>query len=98
MLLVEVFKIINNIIPPIDNFVLFHENTHNISNLMSQRKQQDMWFRNGDIYFGQIYQNSTKLQHPLTTLKRKSRNGNTKYVCRLCQTYQQHLGFLQVIL
>ena len=80
MLLVEVFKIINNIIPPIDNFVLFHENTHNISNLMSQRKQQDMWFRNGDIYFEQIYQNSTKLQHPLTILKRKLRNGNTTYV------------------
>ena len=39
-----------------------------------------MWFRNGDIYFGQIYQNSTKLQHHLTTLKRKLRNGNTKYV------------------
>ena len=52
VLMVEVFKIINDFAPPImEDFFLFPENTHNMRNIQIKFNESEskLWFGNGEV-------------------------------------------------
>ena len=102
VLIVEIFKIINGFAPPIvKDFVLFRENTYNARNFQIISNETKKTVRYGLetvkyttpllwINLPQKYKTSTYLSSFKTNIKTQKCE---TYICRLCQIYQQNLGF-----
>ena len=97
VLMVEVFKIINSFAPPImEDFFLFRENTDNIRNfqiISNVSKKSTVKYRIPLLWANlpEKYKTSTSLNSSKTKIKAWKCE---TWVCWLCQTYHQNLGFL----
>ena len=99
----ETYKIINGISPPImeKNFIL-RKNTHNVRNfqeIFNENRKTVKYgietISNRTPFLSANLPNEYKLATSLHDLKLKIKNWHCdKCVCRLCQNFQQNLGFL----
>ena len=103
VLMVEVFKIINGFAPPImEDFFLFHENTHNIQNfqIISNESKKSVWCGLETVkyrtpLFWANLPEKYKTAISLNSFKTKIKAWKCETcICRLCQTYHQNFGFL----
>ena len=102
VLMVEVFKIINGFAAPImEDFFSFLENTHNIRNFQIISNETKKPVRYGletvkyrtPLLWANLPENY-KTVTSLNSFKTKMKKRKCEIcVCRLCQTYQQYLGF-----
>ena len=103
LLMTEVFKIMNGLNPPIiDKFFIFRENTHNIRNfqIISNENKKTVRYVQETIKFRtpSLWANlpeEYKFANSLNIFKRKIKNWKCETCpCRLCQTFQEDLGFI----
>ena len=103
VLMVEVFKIIDGLAPPImEDFFLFHENTYNIRNfqITFNESKKTVGYGLKTVKYRtplpwanllEKYQTATSLN----SIKTKNKRWKCETCfCQLCQTYHQNLGFL----
>ena len=103
VLMVEVFKIVNGFVPPtMEDFFLFHENTHNIQNIQIISNASKKTVRYGletmkyrtPLLLADL-PGKCKTTTSLNSFKIKIKTWKCEtWVCRLCQTYHQNLVFL----
>ena len=90
VLITEIYKIVNEIAPPITNFLFtFRLNQHNLINfqeLSTENKNTDLWAKLPSEY---------KLARSLTAFKSKIKSWECEIcTCRLCKKYQPSLGYI----
>ena len=99
----ETYKIIYGISPPImDNFFILRENTHNVRNfqeIFNENRNTVKYgietISNRTPFLWANLPNEYKLAISLHDFELKIKNWYCDIcVCRLCQSFQQNLGFL----
>ena len=101
VLMTETFKIIKGISRPImENFFILRENAHNVRNFqeISNENRKTVKYgietiSNRTPFLWANLPNEYKLATSLHDFKLKIKNWHCDCVCRLCQNFQQNLGF-----
>ena len=103
VLMIEVFKIINEYAPPnMDNIFIFRENTHNLRNFQVILNENKITVRYGSETISYrtplLWANlpeECKLTNSLSEFKSKMKTWKCDTcVCRLCRPFLQNLGFI----
>ena len=106
VLMVEVFKIINGFAPPImEDFFLFHKNTHDIRNFEMISNESKKTVRYGlemvkhrALLLWANLPEKYKTATSLNSFKTKTKTWKCQTcLCPLCQTYLKYLQFLYVV-
>ena len=106
VLMVEVFKMINDFAPPImEDFFLFHKNTHNIRNFEMISNESKKTVRYGletakhrALLLWVNLPEKYKTAASLNSFKTKTKTWKCQTcLCPLCQTYLKYLEFIYVV-
>ena len=101
VLMTGTYKVINDISPPIiENVFILQENRHTLRNFQEITNENRKTVKYGietisnrALFLWANFPNENKLATSLHDFKLKIKNWHC--VCRLCQNFQQNLGFLE---